>query len=386
MKFLGYKRLDGKVGIRNHVLILPSCACASETCRITASRVKGAINVIINTGCSDVKANTEMTQRVLEGFALNPNVYGAVILGLGCETVPHQELRRKLQKLTGKPIVSFGIQEEGGTITTIEKATKAATLMVQEASLQQRELCDLSSLLMGIECGGSDASSGIASNPVVGEVSDKLVDLGASTMMSETIEFIGGEHVLAKRGATPEIRKQIIQICKEYEEHLFSNGQDCREGQPTPGNKIGGLSTLEEKSLGCIKKGGSRPVVEVLAEGLRPTKKGAIIMDTPGYDIASVTSMVAGGCQVVVFTTGRGTPTGNAIAPVIKISGNKDTVRCMADNIDVDVSGIISGDETVLQASETLFAELIRVCEGKYTKAETYGFSDIAIDHICRFI
>lgn len=386
MKFQGYKRSDGSVGIRNHVLILPGCACASESCRIVSSQVCGTKNVIINTGCSDVKANTEMTQKILTGFACNGNVYGVVIIGLGCETVPHKELREKIQKMTTKPVVSFGIQEEGGTVKTIEKAVRAARKMVEEASMQKKTDCDISELLVGIECGGSDATSGIASNPAVGCMSDKLIEMGASTMMSETIEYIGAEHILAKRGATKEIHNQIIQICMDYEKHLEAVGQNCRDGQPTTGNKVGGLSTIEEKSLGCIYKGGTRPVVEVLEEGARPTKKGAIIMDTPGYDISSVTSMVAGGCQLIAFTTGRGTPTGNALAPVIKICGNPDTCRIMDDNIDVNVSAIITGEETIAQSGDRLLNEILEVCNGRMTKAEIYGFSDIAVDHICRFI
>lgn len=386
MKFSGYHRPDGKVGIRNHVLILPTCACASESCRIVASQVKGSVNVVINTGCSDVAGNTEMTQRILRGFACNGNVYGIIIIGLGCETVGHQQLKEEIRRLTDKPVESFGIQEIGGTVDTIAAAVKAARAMVAKASQQQKEECDISELLMGIECGGSDATSGIISNPAVGELSDRVIDLGGSTMMSETIEFIGGEHILARRGTTAEIHNQIIDICKAYEEHLRSAGQDCRAGQPTPGNKAGGLSTLEEKSLGCIRKGGTKPVVEVLQEGMRPTKKGAIIMDTPGYDIASVTSMVAGGCQVVVFTTGRGTPTGNALAPVIKVCGNPQTCEMMKDNIDEDLSAVVTRGKTIEQAADQLFEGLMDVCNGKMTKAEIFGFSDIAVDHICRFI
>ena len=386
MQFLGYKRSDGKVGVRNHVLILPACACASETCRIVASQVKGSVNVIINVGCSDVAANTEMTQRILTGFSLNANVYGVVIIGLGCETVGHRELKAKLEKLTTKPIVSFGIQEEGGTVVTAEKAVRAAREMVTKASLEKRVPCDASDLFVAIECGGSDATSGIAANPAVGEMSDRIVDMGGTTMMSETVEFIGAEHVLARRGATPEIHDQIIRICEDYEKHLALAGQDCRAGQPTPGNKAGGLSTIEEKSLGCIKKGGTRPVVEVLAEGARPTKKGALIMDTPGYDISSVTSMVAGGATIVVFTTGRGTPTGHALAPVLKVTGNSVTARRMADNMDIDVSGIVEGTLTIKDAGEKILGEVLEVAGGRVTKAESYGFSDIAVDHVCRFI
>lgn len=385
-KFFGYKRSDGRAGIRNHILILPTCACGSETARIVASQVRGAVNIIFNTGCSDVQANTDMSQKILTGFACNPNVFGVVIIGLGCETVPHAKLRDKIKSMTNKPVVSFGIQEEGGTLKTIEKAVRAARDLAAEAGLQQKELCDISELLLGIECGGSDATSGIASNPAVGELSDKLIDLGASTLMSESIEWIGGEHVLAKRAATPELHNQIIKICADYEEHLKSAGQDCRAGQPTPGNKFGGLSTIDEKSLGCIRKGGTRPIVEVLNQAERPTKRGAIVMDTAGYDISSVTSMVAAGCNAIIFTTGRGTPTGNAIVPVLKVTANAQTFSWMEDNIDVDLSGIISGELTIGAAGDLLLKKIYDVCNGRLTKAEAYGFSDIAVDHVCRFV
>jgi altronate dehydratase large subunit len=386
MQFYGYRRKDGKVGIRNHVLILPTCACGSESCRIVASQVQGTVNIVFNTGCSDVQANTDMSQKVLTGFACNPNVYGVVIIGLGCETVPHKILKEKIEKMTDKPVVSFGIQEEGGTLKTIEKAVRAAREMACEAGMQQKERFDISEIMMGIECGGSDATSGIASNPAVGNLSDRLVDLGATTMMSESIEWIGAEHVLAKRAATPEIHNQIIQVCKNYEAHLNAAGQDCRAGQPTPGNRAGGLSTLEEKSLGCIRKGGTRPIVEVLDQAERPARKGAVVMDTAGYDIASVTSMVAGGCNLIVFTTGRGTCTGNAICPVLKVTANKKTFQWMDDNMDVDLSGIIDGTESIDDAGEKLLQAVRDVCDGRLTKAEAYGFSDIAVDHVCRFV
>lgn len=386
MEFWGYRRAEGRAGIRNHVLILPTCVCGSESARIVASQVKGAVNIVFNTGCSDVQANTEMSQKVLTGFACNPNVYGVVIIGLGCETVGHRELREKLQGMTSKPVVSFGIQEEGGTLRTIEKAVRAARELAAEAAMQQRERFPISELLLGIECGGSDATSGLASNPAVGELSDLLVDLGASTMMSESIEWIGGEHVLAKRAATPELHNQIIEVCRAYEEHLKAAGQDCRAGQPTPGNKAGGLSTLDEKSLGCIRKGGTRPIVEVLEQAARPTKRGAIVMDTAGFDISSVTSMVAGGCNAVIFTTGRGTPTGNAIVPVLKVTANERTFRMMDDNMDIDLSLIIRGEKTFREMGREMLADIEALCNGRMTKAEVYGFSDIAVDHVCRFV
>lgn len=386
LQFWGYRRAEGRPGIRNHVLILPGCACGSETARIVASQVRGAVNIVFNTGCSDVAANTAMSQKVLTGFACNPNVYGVVIIGLGCETVGHKQLREKIQAMTSKPVVSFGIQEEGGTLKTIEKAVRAAREMAAQAGMQQKELFDISELFLGIECGGSDATSGIAANPAVGELSDLLVDYGATSMMSESIEWIGAEHVVAKRAATPKIHNEIIQVCRAYEEHLKAAGQDCRAGQPTPGNKAGGLSTLDEKSLGCIRKGGTRPIREVLEQAARPTQHGAIVMDTAGYDISSVTSMVAGGCQVVIFTTGRGTPTGNAIVPVVKVTANERTYRCMEDNMDVDLSPIVRGEKTAREMGEELLQEIVAIANGRLTKAEAYGFSDIAVDHVCRFV
>ncbi len=386
MQFYGYKRKEGRAGIRNHVLVLPTCACSSETCRIVAGQVKGAVSIIFNTGCADVEANTFMSQKILTGFALNPNVYGVVIIGLGCETVSHLELKAKITALTSKPVVSFGIQDEGGTLKTIEKAVRAARDMAAEASLQQKEPCDISEILMGIECGGSDATSGIASNPAVGDLSDRLIDLGASTMMSESIEWIGAEHVLAERAATPKLHDRIIRVCMDYEAHLKLAGQDCRAGQPTPGNKEGGLSTLEEKSLGCIHKGGTRPIVEVLEQAERPSEKGAILMDTAGYDVSSVTSMAAGGCNVIIFTTGRGTPTGNAIVPVLKVTANEFTYRNMEDNMDVDLSAIIRGEKTIPEMGEEMLSIIRDICSGRLTKAEAYGFSDIAVDHVCRFV
>lgn len=386
LKFWGYRRAEGRPGIRNHVLILPTCACGSESCRVVASQVQGAVNIVFNTGCSDVAANTAMSQKVLTGFACNPNVYGVVIVGLGCETVGHKQLREKIQAMTSKPVVSFGIQEEGGTLKTIGKAVRAAREMAAQAGQQQKELFDISQLFLGIECGGSDATSGIASNPAVGELSDLLVDYGATSMMSESIEWIGGEHVVAQRAATPKIHNQIIEVCRAYEEHLKAAGQDCRAGQPTPGNKAGGLSTLDEKSLGCIRKGGTRPVVEVLEQAQRPTRHGAVVMDTAGYDISSVTSMVAAGCQVIIFTTGRGTPTGNAIVPVLKVTANEHTYHCMEDNMDVDLSPIMRGEKSYREMGAQLLDEIVAVSNGKLTKAEAYGFSDIAVDHVCRYV
>lgn len=386
MNFYGYKRPDGRVGIRNKVLILPTCVCSAETCRKVADQVEGAIYVNNDAGCSDVEQNLKICYDMYSGFAANPNIYGTVLIGLGCEGCTPENMKNEILKKTNKPLEVFVIQEEGGTTNTINKAVIAARKMAQEASLVPREEFPVSELFLGIECGGSDATSGLAANPVVGKVSDMIVDMGGSAVMSETTEYIGAEHVLAKRAATPEIKKQIISICKNLEEHLANVNQNLRTGQPTPGNKEGGISTIEEKSLGCIYKGGSRPIVEVLDYAQMPTKKGALIMDTPGFDVASVTAMVAGGCQVIIFTTGRGTPTGNIIAPVIKVTGNQKTYERMTDNIDFNAGVVIDGSMTIDECGEKLFDEMMEVCKGKITKAEAYGFNECSMQRICKFI
>ncbi|AOY75256.1 UxaA family hydrolase [Clostridium formicaceticum] len=386
MNFLGYKRPDGKVGIRNHVLILPTCACSSETCRVVASQVTGAVSIVNQNGCAQVKGDLEITKQVLAGLAANPNVYGTILIGLGCENAQPDDMETLIQSMTNKPLKTLVIQEEGGTIATVKKATEYARKMVQEATMLQKESFDISELIVGTECGGSDPTSGIASNPVVGNLSDRLVDLGSSSILSETTEFIGAEHILAERGATPEIKEQILHIVKRYEEHIKKAGESLREGNPSPGNKAGGITTLEEKSLGCIHKGGHRPVVEVVDYAEIPKKKGLIVMDTPGYDIASVTGMAAGGCQVIVFTTGRGTPTGNAIVPVIKITGNRQTYEKMEDNIDFNVSPVVEGNKTIIEMGEELLKEVIDVANGKFTKAETLGFNEIAINRLCNYV
>ncbi|MEW9124763.1 MAG: UxaA family hydrolase [Thermotaleaceae bacterium] len=386
MKFLGYKRPDGKVGVRNHILILPTCACSSETCRIVASQIQGAVSIVNQNGCAQVKGDLEMTKQVLSGLAANPNVYGTVLIGLGCENAQPKDMESLIKSKTNKPLNKVVIQEEGGTINTIKKATELARQMAEEASMLQKQEYDISELIVGTECGGSDPTSGIASNPVVGNLSDRLVDLGGTSILSETTEFVGAEHILAERGATPEIKEKILHIVKRYEEHIEAVGESLREGNPAPGNKAGGITTLEEKSLGCIHKGGHRPIVEVVEYAENPTQKGLVVMDTPGYDIASVTGMVAGGCQVIVFTTGRGTPTGNAIVPVIKITGNRQTYENMKDNIDFNVSPIIEGEKTIEEMGEELLKEVLAVSNGRVTKAEALGFNDTAINRLCNYV
>lgn len=386
MKFLGYKRPDGKAGIRNLVLLLPASACGSDTCRFVAREVKGTVNIINQNGCAQVESDLKITQDVLAGLAANPNIYGIILIALGCENNQAADMEKIIQAKTNKPLKTFIIQEEGGTVKTTQKAIEAARQMVEEASKLEREEFDISELIVGTNCGGSDPTSGLASNPVVGNLSDRLVDLGSTSILCETTEFIGAEHILAKQAATPEIADQIYTIIRRYEDHLTNVGESLRNGNPSPGNKAGGITTLEEKSLGCIHKGGHRPIVEVFDYAQSPTRKGLVIMDTPGYDIASVTGVAAGGAQVMVFTTGRGSPTGNPIMPVIKITANKQTFVKMEDNMDFDASFVIRGEKSVEQMGEELLDFVIDVSNGKPSKAELFGMSDIAISRLCNYV
>jgi altronate dehydratase large subunit len=386
MKFWGYKRPDGRVGIRNYVLILPASVCASDTTRIIASQVNGSVTFNNQNGCSQVPPDQQFTMDVEAGYAANPNVYGTVVVSLGCENCQMDLVVKAIQERTNKPLKQVIIQEEGGTLKAIDKAVRYAKEMVQEASMMRREECDMSKLIVGTECGGSDPTSGLAANPTIGELSDRLVDLGATSILSETTEFIGAEHILARRGKDEKVKEQILGIVHRYEHALQLVGEEVREGNPSPGNKAGGLTTLEEKSLGCIHKGGHRTIQAVYDYGKQIDTTGLVIMDTPGNDPSSVAGMVAGGCQVVVFSTGRGTPTGNPLVPVIKITGNKLTFQKMEDNIDYDASPVIYGKKTMGEQGDELLAMTMEVVNGKQSKAESLGYTEMAIARVCNYV
>ncbi|MDR3259458.1 MAG: UxaA family hydrolase [Fusobacteriaceae bacterium] len=386
MNFLGYKRSDGRVGVRNKIFILPASVCASDTTRIIASQLSGAVTFNNQNGCSQVAGDQQLTMDVMAGMAANPNVYGIIVISLGCENCQMDLVVKAIRERTNKPMETFVIQENGGTIATIEKAVRAGRKMAQDASKLQRSEFSISELIIGTECGGSDPTSGLASNVLIGELSDRLVALGSTSILSETTEFIGAEHILAARAKTPEIKERIYEIVHRYEKALQLVGEEVREGNPAPGNIKGGITTLEEKSLGCIHKGGHTEVTAVYDYGKQVTEKGLVIMDTPGNDPSSVAGMVAGGAQIIVFSTGRGTPTGNPISPVIKITGNKITFANMIDNIDIDASPVIYGPETLQELGEILLKDVIEVANGKQTKAETLGYTEMAIARLCNYV
>lgn len=388
MDFYGYERPDGRIGIRNHVLILPASICATDTARMIANQVDGAVSFTNQLGCSQVPSDMQYTLDVLGGFAANPNVYGTVVVAVGCETCQCNMVVDEIRKRTNKPLEFMIIQEEGGTIALIEKAVRCARDMVMEAGKLQKKRFPISKLILGTECGGSDPTSGIAANPVIGELSDILVANGSTSILSETTEFVGAEDILAERAKNEEVKKRILDIVARYEQHFINNGENVRRGNPTPGNMAGGLTTLEEKSLGCIHKGGSTVINAVYDYGkqIKEEDKGLIIMDTPGNDASSIAGMAAGGAQICVFSTGRGTPLGSPIIPVIKITGNRDTYRKMKDNMDFDASPVVFGEQSPKELAQELLKIVLDTCDGQKTKAEALGFTETAIMRACNFV
>ena len=378
--FLGYRRSDGGVGTRNHVLIVPTVICSSVVAeRVAASAAPASVALPHLAGCGQLGPDMRVTHETLAAYCAHPNVGAVVVIALGCEQVVAQMLT-EAAKRHGKPAEIVAIQSEGGTVRATEKGSQIAKGFAAALATEQRVPCDIAELVLCVKCGGSDYTSGLASNPALGRVTDRLVDLGGSAVLGEIAEIMGAEHLLAARATNPAAASQLIHIITRVETEARALGLDIRGTQPSPGNIRGGLTTIEEKSLGATHKGGERaPLEEVVGYAAPIRRKGLTVMDTPGLDVEAVTGMVGGGAQVVVFTTGLGTPTGNPIAPVIKITGNARTARQMRDNTDLDVSGIMDDSETLEAAADRLFAEVVAVASGKQTAAETLGHREFAI-------
>lgn len=383
MKILGYARPDGTYGIRNHLLVLPTSVCASDTASRIASQVPGAVAIPHQHGCCEIGEDYAQTVRTLIGFGKHPNVGAVLIVSLGCEGIQAAPVEREIAA-TGRTVESIIIQEQGGTLGALQAGVRAASRMVRELSSLPKVEFDISNLILGLECGGSDPTSGIAANPVLGVCSDLLIAEGGSSILSETTEMIGAEHLLAEKAVTPEIAEAFLNMVRRTEQRAIDMGNDLRGSQPTPGNIAGGITTIEEKSLGCIYKAGNAPLVGTLEYGemIPAHPRGLYFMDTPGEDIDSITGMVAGGAQIIVFTSGRGTPTGCPIAPVIKLTGNNDTYRKMTDNIDFNAGRVITGEATIGELGRELFDNMIHVCNGQLTKAESLGHREFGIFRI----
>ncbi len=368
MGFMGYRRPDGSVGVRNHVVVMSTVACANGVVNAIGRELPEVKTITHTEGCGRGPADIGISNRTLSGLVKNPNVAAALLVGLGCEFLKAPGIA-EAGAATGKTVESLVIQESGGSRKATLKGVEKVAAMLEEASDMEREECDWSELVVGLECGGSDAMSGVTANPMVGATADWLVGKGGSVILSETTEMSGTAEILAKRASSAEVADTIRALLDRHDKTMENNLGPFKKAAISPGNMDGGLTTILEKSLGCIIKGGATPINEVVEYAAAPSERGLIIMDTPGSDIFSMTGMVAGGAQVVIFTTGRGTPAGFPIAPVIKVATNSELFSNMNDDMDINAGRILEG-ETIEDVSKDLDELLKNVSEGKRTKAE----------------
>ena len=375
--FNGYKRPDGRYGSRNLVAIIPSVICANDVCQAIQRQVQGTIGFFHHQGCCQLPSDLKRVTDTLISLGKGPNVAACLVVSLGCEGTDTARLVAELEA-TGKPVRKIGIQELGGTSRAIQAGIDAAQELVMAVSGIQREPTDISNVVMAIKCGASDTTSGMASNCVIGYVADKLVDLGATVVFGETTEFFGGEHILARRAVGGEdgpVGKKIFEIVNNMEQRAALLGEDMRGGQPTPGNIAGGLSSIEEKSLGAIVKSGHRPIQGVLEYPEHVTdQKGLWIKDTPGREPEILTAMAATGAQFMMFSTGRGAPQGFPSMPVIKICGNPNTYEHLKHDMDLNAGRIITGEASIEEVGEEAFQMMLRVLNGEMTHNEALSY------------
>ena len=371
MSFLGYPRPNGSVGIRNYIGIISTVSCANDVAWWISQRVKACAPFLHGQGCCQTKPDLDLTTRTLISLGRNPNLAGVLVVSLGCESLSADSITEGIAE-SGKPVEKIVIQKVGGASSALAQGSRLAQTMVAEASKLRREKFDDSELVLGVKCGASDTTSGLTSNPAVGAACDLLIDNGGTCIFGETTEFIGAEHILARRAATPQVANRIMDIVRRMENRAMAVGFDMRGGQPTAGNIAGGLTTIEEKSLGAIVKGGTKSIQGVYEYGERPQGKGLFIVDTPGREPEFLTAVAAAGAQVIAFTTGLGAPQGFPFVPVVKITGNPITYKQLLDHIDIFVE---LGDKAN-QAGQAIYKEILAVASGKQTKAEIINYGN----------
>lgn len=382
--FHGYRRENGRVGIRNHVVILPLDDLSNAACEAVANNVKGTMALPHAYGRLQFGEDLDLHFRTLIGMGSNPNVAAVVVIGI--EPGWTGRIVDGIAK-TGKPVEGFAI-ERNGDFKTIEAASRKAKEYVHWASEMQREECEISELWVSTKCGESDTTSGLASNPTVGNLFDKIDPLGATTCFGETSELTGAEQVCATRAKTPEVAKKFLKTWQAYMDEVIEphKTSDLSESQPTKGNIEGGLTTIEEKAFGNLQKIGHKTqFIDVLEPAEAPTKgPGLYFMDSSSAAAECVTLQAAAGFAVHLFPTGQGNVIGNPIEPVIKLTANPRTAREMAEHVDVDVSGILRGEMTLDQAGDALIDMMIRTCNGRLTAAEALGHREFVLTKLYR--
>jgi len=375
MEFMGYRRADGTVGTRNYVGVLSAVVCVNEVVENIVRQVQGTARFTHHQGCCQTPLDIGKVNHALIGLGRNPNLHSVIVVSLGCESTDLSGVIAGIQA-SGKRVEHLVVQEIGGAVRTAAQGVLLAQDMVREASLQQREPFPISELVLGMKCGSSDTTSGLVPNPAIGVASDLLVAAGGVSILGEVTEFIGAEHILARHAVNQTVAKQILHLVDRMEKRAMAVGEDIRGGQPTGGNIKGGLTTIEEKSLGAIAKAGSAPIQAVYEYGERPTVKGLVVMDSPGREPEILTGLAAAGANVIAFATGRGAPQGFPFVPVLKITGSRTAAEKMSDHIDMNLSGVIEGTDTIPDAGKRILEELVRVASGGMTKAEISGYSN----------
>ena len=375
----GYRRENGRVGVRNHVVVLPVDDLSNAACLSVGAQVPGTLPLPHAYGRLQYGEDLELHFRTLIGTGANPNVAAAIVIGIE----PNWTARvAEGIAATGKPVEAFSI-EGRGDLETVRLASHAAQRLLQNASELRREAVELGELVVSIKCGESDTTTGLASCPTVGVVVDELVDAGATVFFGETPELTGGEHLIAARCATDELREQFMDTYRRYVQGIESNGADLLGSQPTQGNIAGGLSTIEEKALGNIEKTGTKPVVGVLEPAAAPTNgAGLYFMDSSSAAAEHITLMCAGGAVLHFFPTGQGNVIGNPVEPVIKLTANPHTAATMVEHIDLDVSGLLRRELTLETAGAQLRELLERTANGRLTCAETLGHREFVLTRL----
>ncbi|NTW40060.1 MAG: altronate dehydratase [Cellulomonadaceae bacterium] len=382
--FMGYRRADGGVGTRNYIGIVTSVNCSASTARMIADRVApllaehpnvdGVMALTHQSGCGLIPTSTGggVLQRTLHGYAAHPNFGGLLVLGLGCEMIQVQSIVDTLPIRSDTLVETMTIQDEGGIRATVASGVEAIARMLPLLDARRREPVPVSELVLGLNCGGSDGYSGITANPALGYASDLLVAAGGTSVLGETPEIYGAEHLLTRRAVTEDVARALLERI-EWWKGYAQDGGGSLDNNPSPGNKAGGLTTILEKSLGAVAKAGHADLAAVYRYAEPITVRGMGFMDTPGYDPVSVTGLVAGGATVVCFTTGRGSVLGSRPSPTIKLATNTEMFSRMSEDMDLNCGRIVDGDATVAQVGQEIFERIIAVASGQRTASEELG-------------
>ena len=380
--FLGYRRSNGPVGVRNHLAVIANVFCANKTAEKIADQLPGAVLLRHNLGCGQIGYDLELSARTLKAMGSHPNLGGVLLIGLGCERLRPEEVFEAIQA-TGKPCAMFIIQEEGGVEKTVENAVRVGRRIQEELLAESRVPCPISELFISVKCGGTDSTSGLAANPAVGYASDCIVSSGGSSVISELNELIGTEDFLASRAVSETVEKRIYDAIFGIEDFLKGciepRLDEKRNQLISPGNFDGGVSSIVEKALGGVHKCGEAPIMDVLDYALPPRlgQRGLFLMSYESVDGEVTTGMIGCGAQIVCFTTGRGNPTGHPVAPVIKITGNHEVYERLRDDFDMDAGSVITEGRPVEEMGEVLYRQILRVAEGELTSAERHGGDEL---------